>query len=133
MFSWKLLGEVICDVLLVWMLERAHDVWKKYKYNPTESRQCTFIGFALQLFDGLHWASLIVVFSDNTLTLFHPAGFIDLCLLDFVKKNASKNLCGIPAASCHFCRLVPVGGDAKFLLEFMFGVFLVDWTVDNKD
>ena len=34
---WKLLGKEPCDVLLVQMPERTRDVWKGYKYNPTDS------------------------------------------------------------------------------------------------
>ena len=33
--AWKMGMEN--DVLLEWMLERTHDVWKEYKCNPTES------------------------------------------------------------------------------------------------
>ena len=36
-FSWKLSCGEGCDVLLERMLERTHDVWKGYKYNPTDS------------------------------------------------------------------------------------------------
>jgi hypothetical protein len=34
---WKLPGKRACDVLLEWTPERTHDVWKGYKYNPTDS------------------------------------------------------------------------------------------------
>ena len=37
LFFWKLSSERACDVLLEQMLERTRDVWKKYKYNPTDS------------------------------------------------------------------------------------------------
>jgi hypothetical protein len=43
-FFWKLPGERACDVLLEWMLERTCDVWKGYKYNPTNSGVCSDIG-----------------------------------------------------------------------------------------
>jgi hypothetical protein len=36
-FFWKLLGKRACDVLLDWTLERTCDIWKGYKYNPTDS------------------------------------------------------------------------------------------------
>ena len=40
-FFWKQPGKRACDVLLEWMLERTHDVWKGYKYNPRDSgRHC---------------------------------------------------------------------------------------------
>jgi hypothetical protein len=43
MFLWKLSGERACDVLLDQMLERACDIWKGCKYNPTESGECSGI------------------------------------------------------------------------------------------
>jgi hypothetical protein len=36
-FFWKLPGKGAHDVLLERMFERAHDVWKGYKCNPTDS------------------------------------------------------------------------------------------------
>jgi hypothetical protein len=36
-FFWKQPGKGACDVLLTWLPERTHDVWKGYKYNPTDS------------------------------------------------------------------------------------------------
>ena len=33
---WKQPGKRACDVLLELMLEKTHDVWKGYKYNPTD-------------------------------------------------------------------------------------------------
>lgn len=29
--------EGACDVLLEQILERSHDIWKEFKYNPTDS------------------------------------------------------------------------------------------------
>ena len=54
MFSWKLSGERVCDVLLEWTLERAHYVCKGYKYNPTEGKRMILHWFTLQCFAGLH-------------------------------------------------------------------------------
>jgi hypothetical protein len=45
-FFWKLpenkttttkKNKQIYDILLEWMLERRHDIWKGYKYTPTDS------------------------------------------------------------------------------------------------
>jgi hypothetical protein len=36
-FFWKLPRERACGVLLEKMLERPHDIWKGYKYNPRDS------------------------------------------------------------------------------------------------
>ena len=35
-FFLKLSGERACNSLLEWMLERTCDVWKEYKYNPSD-------------------------------------------------------------------------------------------------
>jgi hypothetical protein len=41
------LEAVFCEgVLLRQTLERTCDVWKEYKYNPTDSEQHSCIGFA---------------------------------------------------------------------------------------
>jgi hypothetical protein len=37
LFFWKLFCERACDILLKWALEKTCDVWKVYKYNPTDS------------------------------------------------------------------------------------------------
>ena len=37
-FSWKLSDEKTSDVLLEQMLERTHNLWKEYKYNPRNIR-----------------------------------------------------------------------------------------------
>jgi hypothetical protein len=42
-FFWKHLGKGACDVLLNWKLKKTHDVWKGYKYNPTDSEQCCMV------------------------------------------------------------------------------------------
>lgn len=39
-FLWRQPGKGACDVLLDWMLGRTHDVWKKYKYSPTDNGRC---------------------------------------------------------------------------------------------
>lgn len=36
-WSWKLFCDGVCNVSLEWTLERACDVEKEYKHNPTES------------------------------------------------------------------------------------------------
>lgn len=36
-FLWKLPGKRACDILLEFILEWIHEVWKGYKYNPTDS------------------------------------------------------------------------------------------------
>ena len=36
-FFWKLPRKRAHDTLLDWTLERAHDSWKGYKYDPTVS------------------------------------------------------------------------------------------------
>jgi len=36
-YFWKLLGKGACGGLLEQMLERTRDVWKGYKYSPTDS------------------------------------------------------------------------------------------------
>ena len=54
MVFWKLSGERVYDVLLEWTVERARDIWKGYKYNPTESERMLLHWFTLQYFAGLH-------------------------------------------------------------------------------
>jgi hypothetical protein len=56
-----------CDVLLEQTLERTHDVWKGYKYNPTD-KWTTLCGI------GSPCHSLLVI-------VFHG----------FIKRNAPKN------------------------------------------
>jgi hypothetical protein len=65
------------------MLERTHDVWKENKFNPTVTRQWTMLWhwFALQLFAGHHWASQMLVFTDDTFAAVHLVSLADLCLL----------------------------------------------------
>lgn len=36
---WKHPGKRACNIFLECMLERICDVWKRYKYNPTDSGQ----------------------------------------------------------------------------------------------
>lgn len=55
---WKLLGEKVCGILLEQTLERIHDIWKEYKYIPTDSLR--HFGIVSS-----HWSSL--GFSDTDL------------------------------------------------------------------
>jgi hypothetical protein len=61
------------DVLLEWMLEMTIDVWKEYKYSPTDSRQGFGIGLPC-------WTLLILVFAADINVLVCLAYFDDLCL-----------------------------------------------------
>ena len=91
--SWRQSGKRPCDVLLEQMLERTHDVWKGYKYNPT-----VWHWFALPFFAGQHllWRcrkkcmeELLVIFQwlpvapTDSSQLAEPRGFfwIELTLL----------------------------------------------------
>ena len=42
-FFWKLPGKRVYDVLLEWLCEKTHDVWKGYKYSPIDSGQCCVV------------------------------------------------------------------------------------------
>ena len=52
---WKQLGNNARDTLLEHMLERTHDVWKGYKYNPTGREWSCLVWVCLTI---LCWASL---------------------------------------------------------------------------
>jgi hypothetical protein len=43
-FFWKLPGRRACGVLLEQTLKRTHDIWKGYKYKPTDIEHCCGIG-----------------------------------------------------------------------------------------
>jgi hypothetical protein len=50
--------------LLEWTLERTSDAWKVHKYNPTDNN-AGWYWFISPLFAGLHWALLMLVFTDG--------------------------------------------------------------------
>ena len=58
-FFWKQPGKRACDVFLECMLERTHDVWKGFNYNPTDGGQCG-VGTPYHL-AGQPWALLMLV------------------------------------------------------------------------
>lgn len=88
-FSW-LPGKRACDVQLEHVLERACDVWKGYKYNPTESEQPCVIGSPCHSLP-LHW-TLLVVFTDNTKALVHIVFLEDHHLSCLCREKGSKEL-----------------------------------------
>ena len=120
---------VPCDVFLEWTLKRTCDVWKEYKYNTTESRQCS----VLQLLVGLRWALLTLM------TLLHWFALLSPLIItshDFVERNASKNFWWY--SGC-FLSLLWTSGEASphssissCRCWFMYVVLLVDWTADHK-
>jgi hypothetical protein len=64
-FSGSCLEKGACDVFLEQMLGRTHDIWKGYKYNPTNSGDAVWYWFALLCFASYCWALLTMVFADN--------------------------------------------------------------------
>ena len=69
-FFWKLPRERACDVLLEWMLERTHDVWKEYKCNSQTVGDTVWHWFTLPLFIGLCWALLMLLFISSLCLLY---------------------------------------------------------------
>jgi hypothetical protein len=65
------------------VLERPCDVWKEYKWNPTDSEKSLSRIAAGQRFAGLE---SLLVFTG----------------LQFTERNVPKNFCRIPAGPCHF-------------------------------
>ena len=57
-FVWKHPGERTCDVFLEQMLEWTCDVWKGYKYNPTDSEWCWVVLVRLVI---LCWSSFVMI------------------------------------------------------------------------
>lgn len=55
-FFWKLPGEMPCDILLEWTLERTHGVWK-VEHNL--QRILFLRWFSLQHFADFHWGKFI--------------------------------------------------------------------------
>jgi hypothetical protein len=69
-FFWKLSEKGACDVLLERTLKKTHDVWKGYKYNPTDRCHCWVVlvqpghlcWSALSFTDaGLRWWCFVVL------------------------------------------------------------------------
>ena len=56
-FFWKLSEKGACDVLLERTLKKTHDVWKGYKYNPTDSELGCMVLVRLAI---LCWSSFVV-------------------------------------------------------------------------
>jgi hypothetical protein len=74
-FFWQLLGKRACDIFIEWMLESTCDIWKGYKYNSTDSKQCCV---ALVPLATLCWSWL--GFADTGLC-WHCCGISSPCLL----------------------------------------------------
>jgi hypothetical protein len=88
-FFWKLPGKRACNALLEQMLGRTFDVWKEYKYNPTDT---VWYRFPLSFFADHHLSWL------------------------WRERNAPKNFWWCLAASWRFCRLGRIGRASWFLL-----------------
>lgn len=84
MFFWKLSYERVCAVSPEWMFGRTRDVWKGCKYN----QQTVDDALALVRFAGPCWASLMLVFTEDTLVSVCLAFFTSR---DFVERNAPQN------------------------------------------
>ena len=54
---WKQPGKRPCDVFLEQILERSRDIWKGYKYNPTDSGRHCMVLFCLAT---LCWSSFVM-------------------------------------------------------------------------
>jgi hypothetical protein len=80
-FFWMMPGKGTCDILLHLSFERTHDIWKGYKYNPTDS-EWGGIGSPCHSAP-LHWVLLMLIFSGNAVAL--PSLLTSL-------RNALKNL-----------------------------------------
>ena len=109
-FSQKLPGKRTYGVLLQQTLEKTHDVWKGYKYNPTDSGQQCGIGSPCHS-AGLCWAFLILIFTDYTIVLVHLAFFTDHHLSCLCRKKYTKDL---PVV---FQRLLATSEDSGRLAE----------------
>lgn len=132
---WKLSGERACDVLLGQTLKRTCDVWKGCKHNPTDSGQCFQHWFVLQLFTGLCWSLLMLVFTDNT----RVDSLLIFAYHDFIETNAPKAFWWY--SSCFLLLLWICANRQSLVISsglnscywLMFGVLLVNWTANNKD
>lgn len=145
MFFWKQTGKRVSDCFLEQMLERTKDVWKGFKYNPTNSGihlSC----YSLLLFLGLcwYWSLLTMVwpcvtlldFQDDSMTLVHLSFFDDNCLLRLDREKFTKELLMI------FWQLLAVSTEMVWLVESFFWIELpllisewclpVDWA-DSAD
>jgi hypothetical protein len=114
----------------------ACDVWKEFKYNPTNSGQCSCIGLpcnSLLVIVGLHWG-----WSLRT-TLLHWFALLSLLIIaccDIVERNALKNFwwysrCFLALLHARVdWQILNVSSWSRHCYWFRFGVSLVNWTPD---
>ena len=141
-FFWKLPGKRACDVLLEQMLERTHDVWKGYKYNPTDSGPCcvtliwhaTLCWFSLGFADaGLHWwlceVLVHLAFSaDHHLLWLHSGKFNKNLLVIFYplqQIQANRQIHEISSGLNNHCWWLAVG--LSYCCWFVWAELLTSW------
>jgi hypothetical protein len=112
-----MLCDWFCFVLVVVVVVSC----SRHLYNPTDSESLFLNCFTLQN---------LLVLTDDTLTLVQLAVFCWSSLIfafhDFLESILPKNFHGIPGASCHFYKLMPIQHEFKissglihcFLLKF---------------
>ena len=134
-FLWKLPGKGAWDVWLEQTLERTRDVYKGYKYNPTDSGWHCGIGSSCH--------SLLIFANSAVWYYFASPSLLIIVHCDFVERNTPKNFLwyssgfslslgpdwqNLMASSGLNCHCWFVNGDFKWI-ELLLLIFM-SWTAD---